>query len=136
MIFEVKILPLLIGMVFNMVLGMLWYSKVLFMVPWMKESGVTKEDLENPNDKMGKVYFLTAIFALATSYVVGFIINNMSITSVLNAILVAVIVWVGLNLPMVIKNWGFENRSIKLGLINHSYELVVYIVVSILFVLM
>ncbi len=75
------------------------------------------------------------LMALVTSYVVGFIVVNMGITTILQVILVAMILWLGTDLPMIIKNWGFESRTIKLGVINHSYQLVVYAVVGILFVL-
>lgn len=135
MLFDVEILPLIIGTVFNISLGMLWYSGALFMKPWMEEAGITKQDMESSKGKMGKVYALTALFALITSYVIGFIILNMGIDTMLSAIVVAAIVWLGTSSPMIIKNWGFENRSIKLGIINQSYNLVVYIVVAILFVL-
>ena len=77
-----------------------------------------------------------ALFAFIASYVIGFLIVNLGITSIWNAIHIGAIVWVGTSLPMVVKNWGFEGRSIKLGLINHGYDLVVYIVVAVLFVLL
>jgi len=136
MTLTVNNLPLIIGAVFNMVLGALWYSPVLFAKPWMKEAGITEEYIEVSKGKMGKVYIFTTFFAVVTSYVIGLLIVNLGITSILSALLTAIIVWIGTSLPMVIKNWGFEGRSIKLGLINHGYDLVVYIVVAILFVLL
>ena len=136
MIFEVKILPLIIGVVFNMILGMLWYSPVLFLNSWTKEAGLSKEDTDTSKGKMGKVYLLTGVFALITSYVIGFIMANMGIDSILNAILVAIMVWAGMSMPMMIKDWGFEKRSVKLGVINHSYELVVYVIVAVLYAVM
>ncbi|MGM8213231.1 DUF1761 domain-containing protein [Virgibacillus sp. W0430] len=135
MIFEVSILPLIIGGIFNMVLGALWYSNVFFAKSWMKESGVTEEQVTDSSG-MGKVYGLTLVMAVITSYVIGFIIVNFDITSIWRALIVAVILFLGVDLPMIIKNWGFERRSIKLGFINHGYQLVVYAVVGILFILL
>lgn len=135
MTFSIALLPLIIGGIFNMVLGALWYSKVLFAKPWMEESGVTEESINDTNG-MGAVYGLTLLMAVITSYVIGFLITNLNITSIFTGIIVAVILWLGMDLPMIIKNWGFEGRSIKLGLINHSYQLVVYIIVSVLFILL
>jgi len=136
MTFAVKILPFIIGAVFNMVLGALWYSKVLFAKPWMKEAGIKEEDINASKGKMAKVYICTTVLAFATSYIIGVIIANMGIASVGFAILAGVFFWIAFSLPMVIKNWGFEGRSIKLGLINHGYELVIYIVVAILYVVL
>lgn len=135
MTFSVGVLPLIIGGIFNMGLGAMWYSNVLFAKPWMAESGVTDEQMSDTTD-MGKVYGLTMLMALITSYVVGFIVANFGITTIGQALILAIVVWLGADLPMIIKNWGFEQRSIKLGLINHSYQLVVYAVVSVLFVLL
>lgn len=130
MTFNVSILPLIVGTIFNMVLGALWYSNVLFSKSWMKESGVTEAEVEDPSG-MPKVYFLTMLMALSTSYVIGFMVSNMGITTIIQVIVMAVIIWLGTDLPMIIKNWGFEGRTLKLGLINHSYQLLVYGVVGI-----
>lgn len=134
MIFSVNILPLIIGGLFNMVLGALWYSKVLFAKPWMEESGVTDEQMSDTTG-MGQVYGLTLLMAVVTSYVIGFIVTNLGLVNFGQSILLAMVLWIGTDLPMIIKNWGFESRSLKLGFINHSYQLVVYIVVGILFIL-
>ncbi len=135
MIFSVGILPLIIGGIFNMGLGAMWYSNVLFAKPWMAESGVTDGQMSDTTD-MGKVYGLTMLMAIITSYVIGFIVENFGITNIGQALILAVIVWLGADVPMIIKNWGFEGRTIKLGLINHGYQLVVYVVLSVLFVLL
>lgn len=129
MTFTVSILPLIIGTIFNMVLGALWYSNVLFSKSWMKESGVTEAAIKDTSG-MTKVYFLTMLMALSTSYVIGFMVSNMGITTIIQVIVMAAIMWLGTDLPMIIKNWGFEGRTLKLGLINHSYQLLVYVVVG------
>ena len=133
--FSVNILPLIIGGFFNMILGAMWYSNVLFAKAWMKESGVTEEAISD-NSNMGIVYGFTFLTAFLTSYVIGFIVTNLALTSIVHAVILAIIIWLGTDFPMIIKNWGFEGRSIKLGLINHSYQLVVYLVVGILFILL
>lgn len=135
MIFRVNILPLIIGTVFNMGLGAMWYSNVLFAKQWMKESGVTEDQISDTTG-MGKVYALTMLMALATAYVIGFLVNNLNLTSIIQVLVLAVMVWIGSDLPMIIKNWGFEGRTIKLGLINHTYQLAIYVVVGVLFVIL
>ena len=134
MTFSVGILPLVIGGLFNMALGALWYSNVLFAKPWMEESGATDEQISDTTD-MGKVYGLTLLMAVVTSYVIGFIVTNLDLVNIGQSVLLAIIIWLGADLPMIIKNWGFEQRTLKLGFINHSYQLVVYLVVATLFTL-
>lgn len=133
---SINVLPLIIGAVFNMVLGALWYSPVLFAKPWMKEAEITSEYIEVSKGKMGKVYIFTTIMAFITCYIIGILIINMNITSIIEGLFLAFLVWIGTNLPSVIKNWGFENRTIKLGIINHGYDLLVYLVVAILYIVL
>jgi len=133
--FGISLLPFIIGAIINMVLGALWYSPVLFAKPWMKEAGITQEYVEVSQGKMGKVYIFTTVMAFFTSFMIGFLILNMGITTISNALILAVILWIGTNVPSIIKNWGFEDRTIKLGIINHGYDLLVYLLVSLLFVL-
>lgn len=135
MIFEVSIIGFIVGTIINMGLGALWYSPVLFAEPWMKESGVTMDKINDSQSQMGKIYGLTAFGAMLTSYVMGFLIANLGIDNIMVAIMFAMILWIGTNLPMIIKNWGFEGRTVKLGVINHGYDLVVYILVSIAYVI-
>lgn len=133
--FNISIIGLIVGTLLNMGLGALWYSNVLFAKVWMKEAKITEEDIKN-TDKMGVVYALTALTALLTSFVLGMLILNLGVETILEGLVFAVLLWAGTNLPSVIKNWGFEKRTIKLGMINHGYDLVVYVLVTIVYVLL
>ncbi len=133
MIFTVPWIPLVVGTIISMALGAMWYSNVLFAKPWMKEAGVTMEEINASSDQMGKVYAFTALGALATAYVVGFLMVNLKIMTLGNAVIFALLLWIGTNVPPMIKNWGFENRTIKLGIINHGYDLAIYLIVAILY---
>lgn len=130
MSFNISILGLLLGAVVNMGLGALWYSNVLFAKPWMKEAGITNEDISGSQKGMVKVYSLTAVAAIITSFVIGVLVLSLQIDSLLSGLLFAVLLWAGTNIPTIIKNWGFEGRTIRLGIINHGYDLVVYVLVT------
>jgi len=132
--YNISIVGLIIGTFINMGLGALWYSNLLFAKSWMKEASITDEDIQSGN--MSQIYGLTAVGALIASYVLGFLVLNLNITSIADGLLFAVILWLGTHLPMIIKNWGFENRSFKLGFINHGYDLVVYFLVISLYIIL
>ncbi|MBI2935798.1 MAG: DUF1761 domain-containing protein, partial [Chloroflexi bacterium] len=44
---EINYLAVIVGVVLNMVAGALWYSPLLFARPWMKEVGMTEEDIRH-----------------------------------------------------------------------------------------
>ncbi len=133
---NLPILPFILGVFVNMVVGALWYSNVLFAKPWMREAGITADYIEISKGKMGKVYIFTTIGALLTSFLIGLLVIKLGIDSILHAIIFAIILWLGTNLPTIIKRWGFEDRTVLLGIINHGYDLVVYIIISIVYVIM
>ncbi|MCK8058211.1 MULTISPECIES: DUF1761 domain-containing protein [unclassified Fusibacter] len=135
MTFSVNIFALVLGMLVNMGLGALWYSSFLFAKPWMKEANIAAEDISKSSNEMGKVYGLTALSALITSYAIGFLVVNLNLTNVVDGLLLTVILWLGTDLSTIIKNWGFENRTLKLGIINHGYDLVVYGLLTSLYIL-
>ncbi|QRN85955.1 DUF1761 domain-containing protein [Clostridia bacterium] len=132
---RVSLLALVIGTLLNMGLGALWYSPVLFAKVWMKEAHVTPEDLATSQGKMGMMYGLTGVSALLTSYVIGVFILNLKIMNIAGALGFAILLWLGTNIPAIVKNWSFEGRTIKLGIINHGYDLVVYVLVSMVYVI-
>jgi len=133
--FSVPIIPLVIGALLNMGLGALWYSNVLFAKVWMKEAKITSEQIEGSQDDMGKVYGLTMLTAVLTSYVLGLLVVNIGLGSIADALIFALVLWIGTHSPTIVKRWGFEGDSIKLGLINHGYDFVVYLIVCGLYAL-
>jgi len=136
MSFDISLLGIIIGTIFNMALGMLWYSKFLFGRVWVKETGISMENTGMQKGKMARSYGLTTMAAIITAYVLGFLICNLNIMNVIDAAFIGTMLWIGTSLATVVKNWAFENKSLNLGIINHGYDLVVYVVVSIIFVLL
>lgn len=132
--FDISIIGLILGTLINMGLGALWYSPVLFMKPWMKEAGISENDIQSSQGEMGKIYGMTGLGALITSAFLGLFVLNMNIDNIGEGLLWAVILWLGTQLPSIIKNWGFENRTWKLGMINHGYDLAVYLIVITIYV--
>lgn len=132
--FDISIIGLILGTLINMGLGALWYSPVLFMKPWMKEAGISENDIQSSQREMGKIYGMTGLGALITSAFLGLFVLNMNIDNIGEGLLWAVILWLGTQLPSIIKNWGFENRTWKLGMINHGYDLAVYLIVITIYV--
>lgn len=132
--FDISIIGLILGTIINMGLGALWYSPVLFAKSWMKEANITEEEIQSSQGDMGKIYGMTGLGALVTSAFLGLFVLNMNIDHVGEGIMWAVILWLGTQLPSIIKNWGFENRTVKLGMINHGYDLAVYLIVITIYV--
>jgi hypothetical protein len=57
-------------------IGMLWYSRILFMKPWIEGSGKTMEEFTKPQVHKTKKYMLTLmLYAFAVTLVIAFMLD-------------------------------------------------------------
>lgn len=72
--FHINHWAVLVCAVANLALGALWYSPILFYNAWKKENNLTDEQLKTMNP--AKVYTITFILALITSYNLAFYLGD------------------------------------------------------------
>jgi uncharacterized membrane protein len=72
--FHINHWAVLVCAVANLALGALWYSPALFYNAWKKENNLTDEQLKTMNP--AKVYTITFILALITSYNLAFYLGD------------------------------------------------------------
>jgi hypothetical protein len=103
-------------------IGGLWYSPFLFAKPWMKEAGVSEEQTRNA--PMARIFGLAALASLVMAFnLAAFIGPKASLGFGLFAGAAAGIGWVAMSLGVI---YLFEQRSLKLWLINSGYQVVAY----------
>jgi len=103
-------------------IGGLWYSPILFAGAWMREAGIT--EAQTRQAKMGKVFTLTALATLVMAFnLAAFIGPKASLGFGLFAGFAAGLGWVMMSLGVI---YLFEQRSLKLWLINGGYQVVGY----------
>ena len=103
-------------------LGGLWYSPILFAGPWMREAGITEAQTKRAS--MGKVFGLSALATLVMAFnLAAFIGPKASLGFGLFAGAAAGIGWVAMALGVI---YLFEQRSIKLWLINAGYQVLAF----------
>lgn len=61
----------LIAAVAGMIVGFIWYSKALFGKQWASLMGYTDESIKQARKEMGKLYGVSFLFALLTSYMLA-----------------------------------------------------------------
>lgn len=103
------------------IIGGLWYGP-LFGNAWMKEIGLTKEDAKNTSmiKTFGITIILNIIIALNLSAFLG---PNPNLLFGLVAGLAVGIGWVSASLGII---YLFSKKSLKLFLIDSSYQTVIY----------
>ena len=103
-------------------IGGLWYSPLLFARAWMKEAGLTEQQTKDA--PMGRIFGLAAVASLVMAFnLAAFIGPRASLGFGLFAGAAAAIGWVAMSLGVI---YLFEQRSLKLWLINSGYQVIAY----------
>lgn len=127
------ILYSLLGAVINMVIGFLWYSPVLFGNVWAKMMGMKDMSPDEMKKGLGRIYGLTFLAAMLTMYVLQLIIGRLNPAGLPTlGIVYGVFIWLGFVTTVQFTNWLFSKKPFQLFLIDTGYQLVSYIVLSLL----
>lgn len=135
-----NILPIVLAIVFAQVVGFIWYGP-LFGKQWMKIMGMDcdvtdKEAIKKAQKGMGKVYFANTVLCIMLYVTIAIVIGSFDAMNAVQSMWVAVLVWLGIIVPMQGQVVLFSNKPKQLGwsmfFINCSYQLICAIAVGLL----
>ena len=126
---DINYLAVLIAAIMSMIIGFLWYSKVLFGKAWMEASGMTEKKLAKEKQKgMGGTLFAAFIGALLSSYVLAHFVDYVEATTAAQGAQTGFWIWLGFVAPLMLGSVLWERKPIRFFLINASHELVALLV--------
>jgi hypothetical protein len=110
----------------SMVLGAVWYSPVLFARAWMRETGITEEKARatSPVKTLGTAFVLALIGSVVFAAFLG---PSPAPAFATAAGFSAGLCWVAGSFGI---NYLFEQRSLKLFLINGGYHTLQYTLIG------
>jgi hypothetical protein len=111
------------GTVLGMVIGMLWYSPLLFCNLWLKTMGIKMADIAESGISQAAAYTTSTFAHALMSFVMGFFILNLKIHGFSYGMILGLICWAGFNFTSVIKYVFFETRPWTLFLIDAGYDI-------------
>jgi hypothetical protein len=115
-------LAILAAALVSFAIGGLWYSPILFAKAWMRECGISEAQARQA--PLARVFGLSALAALVMAFnLAAFIGAKASLGFGLFAGAATGIGWVAMSLGVI---YLFEQRSLKLWLINSGYQVVSY----------
>jgi hypothetical protein len=125
---EVNVWAVLAAAVSSLVLGAVWYSPVLFARPWMRESGVSEEKARAANP--AKTLATALVLALLGAAVFAMFLGPRPAPGFAAAAgFAAGLCWVAGSFGM---NYAFEQRSLRLFLINGGYHTLQYTLIGLI----
>lgn len=122
---KLNFLAILVAAGTTFMLGGLWYSPLLFAKSWMREAGITEEQTRQAN--MARVFGFSALAALVMAWNLAMFIGPQGTAFGTFAGLATGLGWVAMSLGVI---YLFEQRSLKLWLINSGYQVVAYTVMG------
>lgn len=124
---SINFIAVLLAAVASMVVGFVWYSGRLFGKPWARLMGYTTESLKQAQKTLGKLYGISFVLALLTSYLLAHVIDMSQAfygSSALQAgITSAIFMWLGFVMPVQFTGEMFGGKKWKLFFINTGYQL-------------
>ncbi|MDN3919966.1 DUF1761 domain-containing protein [Roseateles violae] len=116
----------IVAALLSFVIGGAWYSPILFARAWMAEAGIDEQRARQA--RLGLVFGLSALASLVMAFnLAAFIGAKASLGFGLFAGFATGLGWVAMSLAVI---YLFEQRSLKLWLINAGYQVVAYTVMG------
>jgi hypothetical protein len=113
-----------------MVIGMFWYSQILFAKPWMSALGKTPEEINTSS--AGPKYVINTIASIILAYVLANVIAFAQARTVLLGIEIGLLTWIGFAVTLLLPVYLFESRPIRLYFIYIGYQLISFVVMGII----
>ena len=130
---ELNYLAIVVGVVYNMVLGALWYSPILLGKPWMAATGITMEGIEEAGKgEQYKGYAIAVVVSIVLVLALALLTQGLGIDEPLDGLVLGLVAGVGLVAASQAPNYSFEGRSLRLFLINLGYSVVGFAVIGVL----
>lgn len=114
-----------------MLLGMVWYSPKVFGKHWMKYAKLDKKDLLHKK-KLWMSFLIGFLSNIIACFVMAVIIYVMYIDKILQGVTIAFLVWLGFVATSTVGTIIWENKSIRLYLLNNAYHLIAYLLIGVI----
>ena len=120
--FQINLLGILLAVVYNMVIGSLWYSPLLFGNQWMQRVGMKDDEMQGG---MTPAIILGAIgVALVEAFGLALLQNFTGMGGVFGGLFIGIFVWIAFVLPPSFNAVLYQKQSRTLFLINAGNNLV------------
>lgn len=131
MLLRINLTSVFVAALAAFLVGMVWYSPLLFAKPWMALSGMSPEDCK-ARQKKGMAPLMIAAFAmcLLMAFAFGYVVTRTNSGSLVDAMRKAALLWGGFVVPVLAAGVLWEKKPLALFFINAGHYLVTLLVIS------
>ncbi|MBW4061616.1 DUF1761 domain-containing protein [Candidatus Saccharibacteria bacterium] len=121
MVWDTSIWWVLLAAMAYFAVGSLWYSPVLFIKPWMKAQGITGD---GPRDGFVKALGLSFLLTVLLCVIEAYFVHVTKSHTTLNGAYLGAKLWLGFAATTALINSLYEQRPLKLYVIDQGYHLI------------
>jgi len=126
--------PILAAGIANVLIGWIWYHPKIFGSAWMRMSGITPEVAEQGKKRMPLMAFVAFLASMVVAYVMNYFGIAWGVYDWIGAVELGFWCWIGFAAPALLGSVLWEQKPLKLYLINALYWLVSFIVIAVVLV--
>ena len=128
----INIWMVIVATILQIIAGMIWYGKTMFIKTWMKISGVTESDMTNAKGKsFAHLYALQMFSSLIGNAVLFYILGRFVVDEALY-LCTAVTLWFGFAMTLSLGGVLWENLTnelkVKKFLLTVGYQLIAVLI--------
>ena len=128
---DINYWAVLVAALASYLIGALWYSPLLFGKAWIELMGFTEKDMQNAKKRgMAKNYGIMFVSTLVMSYVLAHFVDYTESTTAIAGAQAGFWIWLGFMATTALGSVLWENKPIKLYLINVGHSLLGLLLMS------
>lgn len=129
---SVNILSVIVAAFANFILGFLWYGP-LFGKTWIKLMKFSEKEMNEAKKKgMAKQLVVSFISSLVMAYILAYFIQVLFYVELTAIIFLAFLIWLGFIATMTLSSVLWEGKSLRLYVLNNSYNLISLILMALI----
>lgn len=113
--------------VIYVVIGVLWYSPLLFSKKWMRLNKIEPKTMKNSGPGM---YVMPMIPAVITATVMEWLLTMLGVTEWPGGAMVGLMSWFGFTASTQLLNWAFSGKKMGAFLLDTGYQFVSFILMG------
>lgn len=126
-------LAVFVAAIATMVIGILWYSPLLFAKAWTREMGYDMNDkakMEEMRKSAGPAYAGSFVASLISAFTLALVLHGLRAEDLHFGLMAGFHIWLGFVATVQFTGTLFAKQSMKLFAINTGYQLVCYLAMS------
>ncbi len=126
--------PILAAGIASVLIGWIWYHPNVFGSTWMRLSNITPEMAERGKKRMLATTFVGLLASMLAAYVLSYFVIAWGAYDLLGAAEVGFCCWAGFVAPAMLGMVLWEQKPVRLYLINSLYWLVALVIMALILV--